>query len=135
MYRYGRSKLANIWFTQELDRRMQGEGLKNFYAQAVDPGFVASNLSSSGKEFVGPLIHVVRPITNWMATSPEKSSITPLFAITSKDIEEKALHGRYFMPVMKDVTAELSQLAADTTGKHGKSLWTWSEQQITPFLT
>jgi NAD(P)-dependent dehydrogenase (short-subunit alcohol dehydrogenase family) len=38
---YGRSKLANVLFTYELARRIQGTGVT---ANAVEPGFVKTNL-------------------------------------------------------------------------------------------
>lgn len=36
--RYGFSKLANIWFTQELDRRIQAQGINNIYVNCCHPG-------------------------------------------------------------------------------------------------
>ena len=36
--RYGDSKLANIWFTMELDRRLQAKGITNVYTNCCHPG-------------------------------------------------------------------------------------------------
>lgn len=52
---YGRSKLLNILFTQELARRMEGSGVT---VNAMCPGFVATGLSRDvwGSERIGALL-------------------------------------------------------------------------------
>ena len=35
---YGRAKLANIYFTRELDRRLRERGVRNVYCNACHPG-------------------------------------------------------------------------------------------------
>lgn len=37
---YGQSKLANLLYMQELDRRLRSEGVENVWVNAVHPGFV-----------------------------------------------------------------------------------------------
>lgn len=36
--RYGDSKLANIWFTNELSRRLREKGVENVYCNSCQPG-------------------------------------------------------------------------------------------------
>ena len=42
--RYGESKLANIWFTKELDKRLQERGVKNVYTNCCHPGRIHEQL-------------------------------------------------------------------------------------------
>src|SRR5690606_8303481 len=60
---YSRSKLANLLFTDELARRLEGTGVM---ANALHPGFVATNIFAGN----GPLGWVVRRIAGAMALSP-----------------------------------------------------------------
>ncbi|XP_072051369.1 retinol dehydrogenase 12-like [Amphiura filiformis] len=48
---YDRSKLANILFTKELARRLEGTGITAF---TLHPGAVNSNILDSTLEFIGP---------------------------------------------------------------------------------
>lgn len=73
---YCQAKLANILFTRELDRRVQGDGI---VAQSMHPGVVKSNFASHGDDFMQNYMssleghtpeHAARTIL-WMATAPE----------------------------------------------------------------
>ncbi|CAG8720960.1 7894_t:CDS:2 [Cetraspora pellucida] len=77
---YGQSKLANILFTNELDKRYH-EG-KQIYANSLRPGVVDTKLIkeryiSLPEEFVSSSI------------TPDDGAITTLYCSTSPEIEEK----------------------------------------------
>lgn len=73
---YCQAKLANLLFTRELDRRVEGKGI---VAQAMHPGRVGSNFASHGDQAMQsymaandciPPEQPARTIA-WMATAPE----------------------------------------------------------------
>ncbi len=77
---YGRSKLANILFTRELARRLEGSGVT---VNALHPGFVGSNFARNNG-WIGPLaMTLLRPF----ARSPEKGAETAVYLCASPEVE------------------------------------------------
>lgn len=85
---YGRSKLANIVFTEELARREADHGIT---ANCFHPGFVASDLSKNNGWWARMLMTSISPF----ARSPEKGAETGLYLCTSSEVAE--VSGAYFM--------------------------------------
>ena len=83
---YSQSKLAQILFTHELSRRLEGTGVT---VNSVTPGTVRSHWADEGGAF-GILNRMGRP---FMA-SPAKGARTPLYVATSPEVE--GVTGRYF---------------------------------------
>jgi NAD(P)-dependent dehydrogenase (short-subunit alcohol dehydrogenase family) len=85
---YGQSKLANVLFTYELARRMEGTGVT---VNAVHPGFVRTHLGRDN----GWLIHkIIRLIMRWKGISPEEGAKTLIYLATSPEVEK--ITGKYF---------------------------------------
>ncbi len=79
---YGQSKLANILFTYELARRLEGTGVT---VNAVHPGFVDSNFQrAAGLNMRGHL-------TN------EEGAATQIWLATSNDKAVEGVTGKYFV--------------------------------------
>jgi NAD(P)-dependent dehydrogenase (short-subunit alcohol dehydrogenase family) len=77
---YGASKLANILFTYELARRLEGSSVT---ANAVHPGFVNTNFQrAAGLTMRGPL-------------TPEEGADTVVWLATSKEVD--GITGEYFV--------------------------------------
>lgn len=58
---YGNSKLANVLFAFEMERRMEQAGIDNVHSCAVDPGAVASSIWNNQSMFrKGPINWVIR---------------------------------------------------------------------------
>ncbi len=114
---YCQSKLANIQFTYELARRLEGTGVT---ANAVHPGFVATRFGSNNRGLFGAFIRVAK----LGALSPERGAETLIYLATSPQVE--GVTGRYFVkkrPVESSrasydqATAQrLWQLSAELTG-------------------
>jgi NAD(P)-dependent dehydrogenase (short-subunit alcohol dehydrogenase family) len=86
---YGRSKLANLLFTFELDRRLRQVD-SGAIAVACHPGYSATNLQSSGpgKGALGVVLKPVLKLSNLtLAQSAEKGALPTLYAATAADVE------------------------------------------------
>ncbi|MBN2378932.1 SDR family oxidoreductase [candidate division WOR-3 bacterium] len=90
---YGRSKLANILFTYELARRLEGTGVT---VNVVNPGFTATGLGMQPGGF--------GEFTKWMvskmAKTPQQGAETIVYVASSKGVE--GVTGKYYEN-LKDV--------------------------------
>jgi retinol dehydrogenase-12 len=84
---YGQSKLANVLFTYELARRLNGAGVT---VNALHPGFVATNIGSNN----GWIVRALRPLMNLRALSVEEGAETVIYLATSPDVE--GVTGKYY---------------------------------------
>ena len=111
---YALSKLANIYFTYALARRLRGTAVT---ANALHPGVIRSELNRSM-----PALAVW--FFNKFTKPPEEGASTPLYLATSPEVE--GVSGRYFdacrekttTPISYDVEAseQLWRLSAKLTG-------------------
>ena len=86
---YAKSKLANVMFTRELARRLEGTGVA---VNAVHPGVVATEFA--GKDDAkGPIGWFFRMAAPFLRT-PAQGAETTLHVATSPDLEGRS--GRYF---------------------------------------
>jgi retinol dehydrogenase-12 len=85
---YGQSKLANILFTVELARRLDGTALS---ANALHPGFVASNFGKNNGGLFAILFGLAQRVA---AISPESGAETSIYLATSPEVA--GLSGQYF---------------------------------------
>jgi NAD(P)-dependent dehydrogenase (short-subunit alcohol dehydrogenase family) len=78
---YGQSKLANLLFTLELERRLERDG-SAVRAHAAHPGYAATNLQGrSGNRVTDTLMTVANRV---MAQSDEMGALPTLFAATQE---------------------------------------------------
>ena len=81
---YGQSKIANLLFTYELQRRFEASGLDTISA-ATHPGWTATNLQSHNAFF--------RAWNPFIGQGSETGALPTLYAITAKDVEGGAYYG------------------------------------------
>lgn len=121
---YGQSKLANILFTKELNRRLEG---KQIYVNAVHPGYVSTELGRHVSTTFGFVVGILASLSNLLFSTPSsKGALTSLYCATSPEIEQKNLRGEYFVPTAK--LSEPSNFAKDE--QLAKKLWTFSEELV-----
>lgn len=85
---YSDSKLANVVFTFELARRLEGTGVT---ANVLHPGFVATRFGYNN----GWLARLVMtPVHKLFALSPEKGAETSVYLASSPEVE--GVSGQYF---------------------------------------
>jgi NAD(P)-dependent dehydrogenase (short-subunit alcohol dehydrogenase family) len=111
---YGQTKLANLLFTYELARRLEGSGV---CANALHPGFVASGFNKNN----GPLMAFAMTLARPFAISVERGAQTSIYLATSPDVA--AVSGKYFV---NSKPATSSPQSYDEQAQH--RLWEVSEQ-------
>jgi NAD(P)-dependent dehydrogenase (short-subunit alcohol dehydrogenase family) len=84
---YGQSKTANILFTRELARRLEGSGVS---VNALHPGAVATRLGRGS----GPLFDLLQRAISVFMKSAEQGAETSIFLASAPEVE--GVSGRYF---------------------------------------
>jgi len=105
---YNQSKLANVMFTYELARRLEGSGVT---ATVLHPGVTSTGFGSEDMaRGWGPLIALMRPFMK----SPERGAETPIYLASSPEAE--GVSGRYFAN-RKAKKSHASSYDTATTGR------------------
>jgi NAD(P)-dependent dehydrogenase (short-subunit alcohol dehydrogenase family) len=111
---YGQAKLADLMFTYELARRLEGSGVT---ANALHPGSVATNIGQQH-----PLVRLaMRFVHAFGAKSPREGAGTSIYLASSPDVE--GVSGKYFVdkkPVRSSRASYDEQVA--------RRLWTISAE-------
>ena len=94
--RYGQSKLANLMFMFELDRRLSAVGSKTI-SVGCHPGIATTELT----RHLGAWFGVVAPLVGRVFNSPEMGAWPTLMAATARDVRG----GYYFGPNKRFETA------------------------------
>jgi NAD(P)-dependent dehydrogenase (short-subunit alcohol dehydrogenase family) len=81
---YAQSKLANLLFTYELQRRFEGAGLEAI-AVAAHPGWTATNLQAHWR--------IVRRLNPWLGQQPEMGALPTLYAAVAPDVRGGDYYG------------------------------------------
>jgi NAD(P)-dependent dehydrogenase (short-subunit alcohol dehydrogenase family) len=81
---YGQSKLANVLFARELDKRLRAAG-STVKSLAAHPGYAATNLQSAAPPLVD---RMVMAVTNHLfGQSPEMGALPELYAATRPNLD------------------------------------------------
>ena len=113
--RYGETKLANILFTSELARRLEGTGVT---ANCFHPGLVATGFNRNN----GPLMDLGMRILRPVSRNPQKGADTLVWLATSPDVAN--VSGAYFFDRQQRPPSPTAQ---DT--ETARRLWEISERQ------
>lgn len=110
---YANSKLANVYFTYELARRLDGTGVT---VNCLSPGLVKSELFRYQK-----LPLVFRIIKKLIGKTTEQGAETPIYLATSPTVE--GVTGKYFESRKAKKSSKISY-----DEEIAKKLWTVSEE-------
>jgi NAD(P)-dependent dehydrogenase (short-subunit alcohol dehydrogenase family) len=115
MKAYARSKLANILFTYELARRLEGSTVT---VNALHPGHIATDIYRTNFSVIGPIL---KWIMGFFALTPEEGARTSIYLASSPDVA--GVTGQYF------VEKEAVQSSPMSYDKNlARQLWVVSEQ-------
>ena len=117
---YGRSKLANIYFTRALAKRLEGTGVT---VNAVHPGSVATRFGRDGDTRLTTALttFVARPFSR----TPEEGARTQVWVASAPELE--GVSGGYFSS-SKPADKGLSKVARDDEA--AERLWTVSRELL-----
>lgn len=116
--RYGETKLANIMFTRELARRLEGTGVTTY---SFHPGLVATGFNRNN----GALMTIAMTIIAPFSRSPRKAAQTLVWLADSPDVTKQT--GGYYEDRALAVSSRQAQDPA-----LAKKLWEISEEQVRP---
>jgi NAD(P)-dependent dehydrogenase (short-subunit alcohol dehydrogenase family) len=111
---YAQSKLANILFTYELARRLEGTGV---IANCFHPGGVRTNLAQGNPWIYRLIWTIVSPFL----LSPEKGADTAIYLASTREVD--GMHGKYLVK-RKPVKSSGLSYDMEAAGK----LWKLSEE-------
>jgi NAD(P)-dependent dehydrogenase (short-subunit alcohol dehydrogenase family) len=86
---YAQSKLANLLFAYELDRRLGDAGVDDVVSVACHPGYADTNLQRRGPEMAGSTARLwaMKAANALLAQSQEMGALPMLFAATAAGID------------------------------------------------
>ncbi len=125
---YGQSKLANLLFAMELDRRASAAGV-GLQSMAAHPGYASTGLQQTGPKMSGRNLtaRIVNLGNVLIAQSADMGALPQLFAATSPS----AMSGRYYGPggfgEFRGSPKEVKPMAAALSREEGHRLWNISE--------
>jgi len=119
---YGQSKLANVLFTYELARRLEGTGVT---ANALHPGVVRTGFGKNNPGMMGQLFRLAQTVARPFFISPVQGAATSIYLASSPEVE--GVTGKYFAKCKAvDSNAESYDTAV------AQRLWQISEQLTKP---
>ena len=103
MRAYGQSKLANVLFTKELSRRLEGA---NVTANSLHPGVVRTSFGRSAGGITGALFGVIQVVARPFFIDAAKGAETSIYLASSPEVETTT--GEYFVKSKSVASNEIS---------------------------
>ena len=117
---YGQSKLANVLFTYEMARRLDGTGVT---VNCLHPGVIRTGFGHNNSGIWGALFGVFHTVARPFLLTPEQGAQTSIYLASSPDVE--SITGKYFVKMEPIQSSDLSY----DTGV-AQRLWQVSEQMV-----
>ena len=127
---YGQSKLANLLFTLELDRRADAAGVR-LLAAAAHPGYAATHLQAAGPEMANSSVmaRVMELGNRLMAQTDEQGALPQLYAATMPDVSGGDYYGPDGRFERVGSPTKVGHTGAARDGKAAARLWELSEAE------
>ena len=122
---YGQSKLANLLFALELERRLRAAG-STVKSLAAHPGYAATNLQSTGPPLVDRL--VMKVSDRLIAQSDEMGALPSLFAATEPGLAGGTYVGPDGLAEQRGHPRPVAPSGAARDKKVARRLWEVSEE-------
>ncbi|MGJ5754868.1 NAD(P)-dependent dehydrogenase (short-subunit alcohol dehydrogenase family) [Streptomyces puniciscabiei] len=121
---YAQSKLANLLFTLELQRRLTEAG-SPVRALAAHPGYAATNLQS---HHANPLARGLMAIGNRLFAQSDRAGARPTLYAASQDLPGASYVGPAGLGEMRGAPTLVGRSAAAADPAAARRLWTLSEE-------
>jgi hypothetical protein len=127
---YAQSKLANLLFTYELDRRLRAAD-DDIIATAAHPGYAATNLQMAGPEMEGSAIKrkFMEFANNLVAQSAEMGALPTLYAASARHVEGGDYIGPDGFMEMKGYPTRVESNKKSQDRERARRLWELSERE------
>ena len=122
---YGQSKLANLMFALELDRRLRAAG-SSVKSLAAHPGWAATNLQTSGPPKLDALLMALP--NRFYAQSDEMGALPTLYAATEPGLEGGLYVGPHGFAEGRGHPTRVSPSKAARDESVARMLWEVSEE-------
>ncbi|MBA3945452.1 MAG: SDR family oxidoreductase [Herpetosiphonaceae bacterium] len=126
---YGQSKLANLLFAYELQRKFEAHGIAAI-SVAAHPGYAATNLQLAGPQMAGSRLRtgMMTVANRVLAQSAARGALPIIYAATAPDVQG----GEYFGPdgfmEMRGSPAKVHSSARSYDRVVAEQLWRVSEE-------
>eukprot|EP01125_Pyxidicula_operculata_P002114 TRINITY_DN12059_c0_g1_i1.p1 TRINITY_DN12059_c0_g1~~TRINITY_DN12059_c0_g1_i1.p1 ORF type:complete len:359 (-),score=72.21 TRINITY_DN12059_c0_g1_i1:11-1087(-) len=120
---YGQSKTANILFSVELDKRLEGYGHSN----ALHPGSIATNLGRSLDSAWQGFTNLANFMLGVVGKSIDQGAATQVYVATAPELEN--VGGKYF-----EDCNEVAPMSYANDPESARKLWELSEKLTSKFL-
>jgi NAD(P)-dependent dehydrogenase (short-subunit alcohol dehydrogenase family) len=126
---YGQSKLANLLFAAELDRRVRATGWK-VRSAAAHPGWAATNLQFAGPKVAhNPIGRLITRLVNGLVAQSAESGARPqLYAAAMPDVQGGDYYGPDGLFESRGAPKRVDRTAAAKDELTAKRLWEMSEE-------
>jgi NAD(P)-dependent dehydrogenase (short-subunit alcohol dehydrogenase family) len=116
---YGQSKLANLLFTYELQRRFEGAGVEAL-AAAAHPGWTVTNL-----QVHWPMLQILNPV---IGQKPKMGALSTLYAATAPDVQGGDYYGPGGWLELRGHPTKVQSSARSHDSAVAAQLWAVSEE-------
>lgn len=126
---YAQSKLANLLFAYELQRRFDEAGVDTI-SVAAHPGYADTNLQATGPQMAGSAIQetIMNLANRLFAQSQAQGALPQLYACTMPDVSGGAYYGPDGFMEMRGYPTEVKSSQASYDETAAQRLWQVSEQ-------
>ncbi|MDY0198274.1 MAG: oxidoreductase [Tenuifilaceae bacterium] len=125
MRAYARSKLANLLFTYELQRKFEAKGINNLVV-AAHPGASFTNL---GRHLEGKfLFKVLRPLIIKVLPTPKSGALPQLRAAVDTNVKGGEFYGPSGLMELSGYPVLVKSTKASHNAEDAQKLWTISEE-------
>ncbi|WP_254273102.1 oxidoreductase [Haloarcula marina] len=126
---YGRSKLSNLLFAYELDRRLDDHGVDDVLSVACHPGYADTDLQFRGPREMGSSLRMagMKVANALLGQSAEKGALPMLYAATADDVLGGEFVGPDGLMDMRGYPEFQRSNAASYDEDDADRLWTVSE--------
>ncbi|KFH72021.1 hypothetical protein MVEG_02314 [Podila verticillata NRRL 6337] len=124
MTRYGRSKLANILYSNALARRLAGSQVR---VNSIHPGLVDTRMSRVTRDHMDDETRALfAKLPSPSPLTQDDGALTQLYVATSPDIVKNDIRGRFFIPIAVEEGLNSKALDVDLQ----EQLWAYSEKVV-----